>query len=94
MSPTIEEHVEEIIIVGKTISNIEINISAFGIWLLCQDQEYFLPHEQFPWFKGAKVSALYNIELIHHHLHWPELDIDLHLDSLTNVKKYPLIYLS
>ena len=78
---------------GKPISEVEMNISSFGVWLLCYDQEYFLPYEQFPWFKEAKLSELYHIELLHkHHLYWPSLDIDLHLDSLTHIEKYPLIY--
>ena len=78
---------------GKNTSLVEINTSAFGLWILCQNSEYFLPYEQFPWFKEAKLSALYNIELLHnHHLYWPDLDIDLHLDSLSNLEKYPLIY--
>ncbi|WP_420886735.1 DUF2442 domain-containing protein [Candidatus Kuenenia stuttgartensis] len=26
------------------------------------------------------------------HLHWPDLDIDLEIDSLENPEKYPLVY--
>jgi hypothetical protein len=27
-----------------------------------------------------------------HHLHWPNLDVDLDLHSLTNLAEYPLVY--
>jgi hypothetical protein len=27
-----------------------------------------------------------------HHLYWPNLDVDLEPDSLTNLAEYPLVY--
>jgi len=79
---------------GKNISNIEIlNISLNGVWLYVAGKEYFMPYEKFPWFKEAKVKEIYNLELLTGgHLYWPELDIDLTLDSLKNPEDYPLIY--
>jgi hypothetical protein len=78
---------------GKNISEIEINISSFGIWLIVHDTEYFLSYKDYPWFKKSKVSDIYNVELIHNtHLHWSMLDVDLDLDALKNPTKYPLIY--
>lgn len=78
---------------GKNISEVEIHISSFGIWLLVHDTEYFLPYKEYPWFKKSKISDIYDIELLHGtHLHWPTLDIDLDLDSLNNHEKYPLTY--
>lgn len=26
------------------------------------------------------------------HLHWPDLDVDLELDSLSDLERYPLVY--
>jgi len=79
---------------GKNISEIEIqNISAHGIWLFVKGKEYFLPHNEYPWFKEAKISEIYNVELHHGmHLHWPDLDVDLELESLIHPEMYPLIY--
>ena len=35
---------------GKDISAVEVaNVSKHGFWLLLDDQEVFLPFEQFPW---------------------------------------------
>jgi len=68
------------------------NVDTHGIWVLVRDKEHFLPHEDFPWFRKAKVEDILNVELLHGvHLHWPTLDIDLTLDSLENPGKYPLI---
>ncbi len=79
---------------GKNISEVEIeNISINGIWLYVSGKEYFLPYEEYPWFKDAKVAEIYNLELLPGgHLHWPDLDIDLELESLKNPGKYPLVY--
>jgi len=70
-----------------------LNVSPHGIWILIQDHEYLLPYEQYPWFRDAKVGQIYNVELQHGgHLHWPELDVDLELESLKSPEKYPLVY--
>ena len=79
---------------GKSTSVAEVsNISAHGFWLLIQDREYFLPFDEYPWFKAANISQILNVKLNHdHHLHWPDLDVDLEVESLANPTKYPLLY--
>lgn len=79
---------------GKNTSDIEIShISIHGIWVSVAESEYFLPFEQYPWFKNASISDIQNIQLLHtHHLRWPDLDLDLDLDSLKNPEFYPLLY--
>jgi len=78
---------------GKSILNIELNTSIFGIWLLVNNIEYFLPYKDYPWFHDAKIFDIYQVELLHNtHLYWPTLDIDLDLESLDNLEQYPLIY--
>ncbi|GAF68497.1 unnamed protein product, partial [marine sediment metagenome] len=55
--------------------------------------EYFLPYNDYPWFKEAKVKEILNVNLLHgYHLYWPELDVDLEIDSLDNPQNYPLKY--
>jgi hypothetical protein len=67
------------------------NISKHGFWLLVSDQEFFLPFEEFPWFEAAPIGAVLNVELQHEgHLHWPDLDVDLTVDSVRDPKRYPL----
>ena len=79
---------------GINTSNIEITqISLNGIWVLVNGEECFMSFDQFPWFRNATIAQIHNVELLHGtHLRWPDLDIDLHLDSLKNLVKYPLIY--
>jgi hypothetical protein len=68
------------------------NISPNGIWLLVEEREFFLSFEDFPWFRDASVRSVLNVERPHpHHLHWPDLDVDLHLDSLEHPERYPLV---
>lgn len=78
---------------GKDISKAEIlNVSAQGIWLYASGKEYFLPYDDHPWFKDAKVSEIYDFEFLHgQHLYWPELDVDLELKSLEWPEGYPLV---
>ncbi len=79
---------------GKNTLKVEIlNISINGIWLFVHEKEYFLSYDNFPWFKEAKIEEVYNLKLIHNdHLYWPDLDIDLEIDSLENPEKFPLVY--
>jgi len=79
---------------GTGTSEIEVlNISNHGIWLYLNSKEYFLSYKQFPWFKEAKVKEIYNVQLLHEsHLFWPDLDIDLDVESIENPEKYPNIY--
>jgi hypothetical protein len=79
---------------GKNISKAEIqNISDKGIWVLVNEQEFFMPFKEFPWFLKATIEQIYNLELFHgKHLHWPDLDVDIDIESLENPELYPLIY--
>jgi hypothetical protein len=77
---------------GTDISNVEVtNISRHGLWLLAGEEELFLPFSEFLWFNDASLSAVLNVE-IHYseHLHWPDLDVDLTLESIRHPEKYPL----
>jgi hypothetical protein len=80
--------------VGKSTSNIEVtNISVNGIWLLVKEHEFFLSYEDFPWFKQATVAQILNVQLFHSvHVRWPDLDVDLEMESLERLENYPLVY--
>ena len=78
---------------GTSTLEVEVTqISKHGIWLLLQEKEYFLSFEDFPWFKDASVSAIQNVSLLNaNHLYWPDLDIDLAVESIKEPNRFPLI---
>lgn len=68
------------------------NISSHGIWLFHNGKEFFMPYESFPWFKKASIEEILNVEVLTpDHFYWPDLDVDLQLDSIKNPEKYPLV---
>lgn len=77
---------------GTFTSGAEItNISRHGFWILVDERELFVPFEEFPWFRDANVGAILSVERPHpHHLRWPELDVDLTLESIEHPDRYPL----
>lgn len=78
---------------GPDTSAVEVsNISRYGIWLLMDDRELFLPYEKFPWFQAASIMQVINVKLVSpQHLYWPELDVDLEVESVLNPELYPLV---
>jgi hypothetical protein len=72
-----------------------LNISKHGFWLMVHGREYYLPFDDFPWFRNATIAEILAVEQPQpDHLCWPALDVDLHLDSLQHPERYPLIYAS
>ncbi len=78
---------------GTSTSPVEVtNISRHGFWLLLGDEELFLPFSEFPWFQDVSLAKIFNVELPSpNHLYWPDLDIDLAVESIRNPKHFPLI---
>ena len=79
---------------GTAISAPEVtHVSRHGLWLLLrEDEELFLPFEQFPWFRQATIEQIAHVEAPGpDHLYWPELDIDLSIESIRHPEAFPLI---
>lgn len=78
---------------GRSTSPVEIgNVTAHGFWLVIEARELFLPFETFPWFKDVTIGRLLNVTLPHPgHLYWPDLDIDLAVESIEYPERYPLV---
>jgi hypothetical protein len=67
-------------------------VSKHGFWLLLDDSEMFVPFAEFPWFQTATVEAIFHVERPHaHHLYWPDLDVDLDVESIRHPENFPLI---
>jgi len=79
---------------GRNTSDPEVlGVSKNGVWIFVAGKEHFLPFTAYPWFRDAKISQIYNVILVHpRHLRWPDLDVDLHVESLENPAHYPLVY--
>lgn len=78
---------------GTVISEVEVtNVSAHGFWLLLGDEELAVPFAEFPWFKKATIEQLSDVKRPSpDHLYWPQLDIDLAVESIRNPAAFPLV---
>ena len=77
----------------KDVSDVEVtNVSLHGFWIFLGGRELFVSFEDFPWFQKAPIGQLLNVQLLHaDHLYWPDLDVDLALDSIEHPEKFPLV---
>lgn len=78
---------------GSAIFPAEVTgVTRNGFWLLLGEEALFLPFAEFPWFRSASVADLFHVERPQaHHLYWPELDIDLAVESIRHPDKFPLL---
>ena len=67
-------------------------VSRFGLWLLLDHEEHFLPFELFLWFRRATIEQISVIERpTSGHLYWPLLDVDLAVQSIRKPSEFPLV---
>jgi hypothetical protein len=80
--------------IGICISQIEITqVSSQGFWLLLPNEELFLSFENFPWFKDVTIKELCEVEWpSENHIYWPNLYIDLSIESIKDPAAFPLRY--
>ncbi|MBI1849438.1 MAG: DUF2442 domain-containing protein [Planctomycetes bacterium] len=78
---------------GKRTFEVEVtNVSKHGFWLLFESREVFVPFERFPWFRDAAIGSILNVERPQaHHLYWPDLDVDLSVESIEHPERFPLV---
>ncbi len=76
----------------KNTSPIEVtHVSEHGIWLFAHGEELFLPYEEFPWFKDADGGKVQNVEEPSPgHFYWPDLDVDLGVETIRHPERLPL----
>lgn len=59
--------------------------------MLIDDEELALPYSEFPWFKAATIQQIINVvRPTADHLYWPDLDVDLSVESIRHPEKFPL----
>lgn len=78
---------------GKRTFNVEVtNVSSHGLWVLLDARELFLSFDLFPWFREAPIGEVLRVERPSpEHLYWPDLDVDLAVDSIEHPERFPLV---
>ena len=77
---------------AEAVSTRVTNVSRHGFRIRIGEREVYASFRDFPWFEDASVREITAVELLSpRHLHWPELDIDLAVDSLDHPEQYPLV---
>jgi len=68
------------------------HISKNGLWILLGNEELLLPFDKFPWFRKATIEQIQLVEWpTPDHLYWPQLDVDISVQSIRNPENFPLI---
>ena len=68
------------------------HVSKHGFWLLLDNEELLVPFVQFPWFKKATIEQLSDVQWpAPNHLYWPQLDVDLSVESIRDPSAFPLV---
>ena len=76
---------------GTSVAEVK-NVSGNGFWLLLGQEELFVPFRDFPWFAAAAIGDLTKVEWPSpDHLYWPNLDIDLSVESIRHPELFPLV---
>ena len=78
---------------GTDTSAVELtHVARQGFWLLIGDEELHLAFADFPWFRSATIDQLSDVQRpTADHLYWPQLDIDLAVDSVRHPAAFPLV---
>jgi hypothetical protein len=78
---------------GTTTLAAEVtNVSTHCFWLLLGEEELAVPYSEFPWFKKATIEQLSDVQRpTEEHLYWPQLDVDLSIESIRYPEKFPLV---
>ena len=67
-------------------------INAQGIMLSVQGNDYFLSYNRIPWMQDAPIRNVLNVQMFGDEaIEWPDLDVDLEIDSLRHPERYPLV---
>lgn len=67
-------------------------INAQGMMLSVLGQDYFVSYNRVPWLRDARISSALNVRLCGRHaIEWPDLDVDLEIESLKHPERYPLV---
>ena len=67
-------------------------ITAQGTMISVQRCDYFLSYNRIPWMQDAPIRSVLNVKMSGPEaIEWPDLDVDLEIDSLRHPERYPLV---
>ena len=67
-------------------------INAQSIMLSVCGNDYFLSYNRIPWMRDASINNVLNVKMSGRNaIEWPDLNVDLEIDSLKHPERYPLI---
>ena len=59
--------------------------------MLIDNEELALPYPELPWFKAATIQQIFNVLRPRaDHLYWPDLNVDLFVESIRHPENFPL----
>ena len=87
MSPVFRRECED----SSTSASV-LMINAQGIMLSVLGNDYFLSYNRIPWMKDAPIRSVLNVQMSGTEaIEWPDLDVDLEIESLRHPERYPLV---
>ena len=67
-------------------------INSQGMMLSVQGNDYFVSYNRVPWLRDARISSALNVRMAGQNaIEWPDLDVDLEIESLKHPECYPLV---
>lgn len=67
-------------------------INDKGLMISVQGQDYFLSYNRIPWMRNASIADALNVQMSGRNaIEWPNLDVDLEIESLKHPERYPLL---
>ena len=75
-----------------TLGAVFTNVSKHCFWLLLWEEELAVPFADFPWFKKVTIEQITDVQRpTEDHLYWPQLDVDLSIESIRKPESFPLL---
>ena len=76
--------------INSTLASV-LMINAQGIMISVAGNDYFLSYNRIPWMKDASIKSVLNVRMSGQNaIEWPDLDVDLEIESLKHPERYPL----
>ena len=68
------------------------HVAKQGFWILLGVEELHLAYADLPWLKAATIEQLSDVQRpMPGHLYWPQLDVDLAVESVRGPPAFPLV---